>query len=155
MNENVILLAGLPGCGKTTYLCQMFTDGWLVFDDFKAMAFNDCSRFRDSRKFRTLITALRDGLKCAVADIDFCSTESRQEAERELLVEVPGVRRGWIFFENDPSACEMNIRSRNRTCFEKELGYLLKYSSSYNIPQNGVVFAVSRKSAAGGTENCC
>lgn len=154
MNKNVILIAGLPGCGKTTHLCQMFSDGWLVFDDFKARAFNDCSKFRESRKFRALTNALRDDIKCAVADIDFCRTEARHEAEHELLVEVPGVRHGWIFFENDPSACEENIRSRNRTCFENELGYLLNYSPSYNIPQDAVVFPISRKSAGGEAGNC-
>src|SRR5271167_3336935 len=52
MSEDVILLAGLPGCGKTTHLCQMCGDGWLVFDDFKAKAFCDSSAFRKSRKFR-------------------------------------------------------------------------------------------------------
>jgi hypothetical protein len=155
MNEDVILLAGLPGCGKTTYLCQMFREGWLVFDDFKAMAFNDCSKFRNSRKFRALTRALRDGLKCAVADIDFCSTESREEAERELLVEVPGVRHGWIFFANDPAACEMNIRRRNRSCFEGELDYVRRHSASYDIPQNAVVFPIGRKPSESGTGNCC
>lgn len=52
----------------------------MVFDDFKSRAFDDCSGFRNSRKFRSLISALHDGVKCAVADIDFCKTESREKA---------------------------------------------------------------------------
>jgi len=84
MSEDVILLVGLPGCGKTTYLCQMCQESWLVFDDYKAEAIGNCSAFRKSSKFEVLIRALCDGLRCAVADIDFCKTESRIEAERSF-----------------------------------------------------------------------
>ncbi len=118
MSEDVILLAGLPGCGKRTYLSQMLRDGWLVFDDFKADAFDNDSGFRKSRKFRALISALCDGLRCAVADIDFCRTESRAEAECVLLAEVPGVKSGWRFFVNNCSVCEVNIKSRNRSSLQ-------------------------------------
>lgn len=91
---------------------------------------------------RALINALRDGVKCAVADIDFCKTESREEAERVVLAEVPGATLGWHFFKNDPSACEVNIKSRNRDCLRKELGLLEQLSPSYRIPQDAAVFAV-------------
>jgi broad-specificity NMP kinase len=31
MSADIILVAGLPGCGKTTYLCEKLRrDGWLV-----------------------------------------------------------------------------------------------------------------------------
>jgi len=144
MSEGVILLAGLPGCGKTTHLCQMCRDGWLVFDDFKAEAFDDSSAFRKSRKFRTLFSALRDGLRCAVADIDFCKTKSREEEESVLLREVPVVKLEWRFFENDPSACEANIRSRNRPSLQTDLKKLYEYSALYRIPQGADVFGVGR-----------
>jgi len=142
MSENVILLAGLPGCGKTTYLCQMSQDGWLVFDDYKAKAFDDSSAFRKSRKFRALISALRNGLRCAVADIDFCKTESREEAESVLSAEVPGVKLCWRFFENDPPACEANIRSRNRPRLQTDLEKLHGYSAFYRIPQGADVLPI-------------
>jgi hypothetical protein len=146
MTENVILLAGLPGGGKTTHLCQMCWDGWLVFDDFKAEARDESPEFRKSRKFRTLISALRDGLKCAVADIDFCKTESRAEAEKVLLAEVPSVKLGWRFFANDRSACEANIRSRNRPGLQDELDKLHEYSPLYNIPQGAEVLPIGGNS---------
>jgi hypothetical protein len=144
MSEQVILVAGLPGCGKTTHLCQMLRDGWLVFDDYKAEAFEDCSKFGSSRKFLPLISALRAGLRCAVADIDFCKTDSREEAEGLLLTIVPSMKFRWLFFENDPSACEANIRSRNRVELQTELENLRRYSGSFYIPLNVEVLPVAR-----------
>jgi hypothetical protein len=144
MNEQLILIAGLPGSGKTTYLCRMLRDGWLVFDDYKAEALEDCSKFGSSRKLLPLISALRASLRCAVADIDFCRTESRHEAEDALREQVPGVSLCWHFFENDPLACEANIRRRNRDCLQRELGFLQELSPGYLIPDGAVVFAVRR-----------
>jgi tRNA splicing ligase len=146
MSEDVILLAGLPGCGKTTHLCQMCRDGWLAFDDFKANAFDDCSEFGKSRKFRALISALRDGLKCAVADIDFCKTKSREEAVSVLLAEIPGVKIAWRFFVNDPSVCEENIRSRKRPSLQIDLKKLHEYSKIYDIPHGANVLPIGRTS---------
>ena len=142
MNKEVVFLAGLPGSGKTTYLCQMCRDGWLVFDDFKAFAFEDCSKFRSSRKLNALLVAIRDGVRCAVADIDFCDTAARSEAESILRAEIPGLDVMWEFFANDRSACEANIRTRNRPCLERELDLIAKYSPSYNVPEGAVVHPV-------------
>jgi hypothetical protein len=143
--NEIVLIAGLPGCGKTTYLCEMLRDHWLIFDDFKREAFNDSSKFRDSRKFSALIQALRDQLRCVVADINFCRLDSRQEAEREVCAEVPGVRLSWRFFENDPSACEANVTARNRVCLQRELNLIGEYSPLYCIPRDAVVLPVWRK----------
>jgi hypothetical protein len=145
MNEQVILIAGLPGSGKTTYLCQMLQDHWFVFDDYKREAFGDSSEFRNSRKFRALVNALRDEVRCVVADIHFCHTESRQEAEDVLREEIPGVSIAWLFFENNPAACEANIRLRGRDCLQKELELLQELSPVYSIPQDAVPFAIPTK----------
>jgi hypothetical protein len=145
MNKEVVLLAGLPGSGKTTYLRQMCRDGWMVFDDFKALAFEDCSKFSSSRKLSALLAAIRDGLRCAVADIDFCDTDARNEAEGVLRSEISGLDVRWEFFANDCSACEVNIRTRNRSCLERELDCLAKYSRSYNIPEGAAVLPVWQK----------
>jgi hypothetical protein len=145
MNKEVVLLAGLPGCGKTACLCQMFRDGWLVFDDYKARAFEDCSKFGSSLKFLPLITALHEGLKCVVADIDFCAADARNEAEIILRAGIPGLNLRWEFFANDRTACEANVRSRNRSCLQRELDLIAKYSPSYHIPDGAVVLPVWRK----------
>jgi hypothetical protein len=144
---NIILLAGLPGCGKTTHLCRMCRDGWLVFDDFKADAHDSSSVFNKSRKFRSLVCALRDGLKCAVADINFCKAESRAEAMSTLLAEVPSIKADWLFFENCPAICEANIRDRNRASLQQDLEKLHEYSELYCIPHGAHVLPIGRERA--------
>ena len=145
MGENVILIAGLPGSGKTTHLCRISRDGWRVFDDYKAEGPD--LMFRSSPRLGDLIGALRAGLKCAVADIDFCRTRSREEAELVLFEEIRDLRLRWCFFDNDPSACEANIRRRNRSCLQDELRYLREYSPSYSIPQGADVLPVTAQNA--------
>ena len=130
----VLLVPGTPGCGKTTPLCQMCRDGWTVFDDFKANAFNHSSGFVVSRKFSALLAALRDDLRCVLADIDFCKPDPRAEAESVLRIEAPGLNLAWKFFANDSPACEANIRRRGRASLASDLENLRKYSAIYYIP---------------------
>lgn len=133
MGTDLLLIAGTPGCGKTTFLCRKCRDGWIVFDDFKANAYNHSSAFRSSRKLSALLAALRDDLKCVVADIDFCRPEARTEAESVLRSEVPRLNLTWNFFANDYAACEANIRRRDRASLASDLENLRKYSDVYLI----------------------
>ncbi len=131
---NVLLIAGFPGCGKTTYMFDLSRDGWLVFDSFKKYAFDDCSAFRKSRNFPALISALRSGVKCVVADVDFCRTESRAEADSVLRAEVPGIEINWLYFSNDRQACKANIIRRNKPSVSQQLKTLDVLSPCYRIP---------------------
>jgi len=130
----VLLIAGLPGSGKTTYLCELRRDGWLVFDNFKSHAIDDCSAFRKSRNFLTLIQALRSGVKCVVADVDFCRTESRAEADSVLRAEVPGIEINWLYFSHDRQASKANIMRRNKPALKRDLMHLKDLSPCYRIP---------------------
>jgi hypothetical protein len=125
----------------------MREEGWRIFDDFKIGT--DKLKFRTSPRFHDLIDVLRRQHKCAVADIDFCDMDARREAESDLRAEVPGLEPLWLFFENNPAACELNIRSRNRECLEEELGYLRRYSPFYQIPDGAVTLPICGKSATG------
>jgi len=79
VDETILVIAGLPGCGKTTYLDQLLKESWRTFDDFKANAYQNSPQFQKSRKYAALQAAIRDNSRCAVADIDFCKPESRAE----------------------------------------------------------------------------
>lgn len=134
MSLDVLLVAGLPGCGKTTCLGELQRDGWLTFDDFKAGAIDNSRSFHKSRRFGALLVGLRDGHRCVVADIDFCNSESRNEAENVLRAAVPGLKIRWWFFANDERSCEENIRRRSRDSLAADLRELRKYSRIYSIP---------------------
>jgi len=143
MNPSVLMVVGLPGCGKTTYLEELRRGGWSAFDDFKAGAVDDSSMFRKSRSFAALLSSLSGGGRCAVADIDFCRTEARTEAESVLRSMVSGLQMRWHFFENDERACKENIKRRNRNSREAELGKLHEYSRVYSIPRGAEVHPVA------------
>jgi len=132
MNPVVLIVVGLPGCGKTKYLEELRRDGWSTFDDFKAKAVDD--RFQSARGIEDLLLRLRSNCKCAVADIDFCKGDARDEAEEVLRAAVPSVDVRWCFFANDAQACELNIKQRNRESIDKDLEQLRRYFPLYSIP---------------------
>jgi len=140
--REILFVAGLPGSGKTTYLCQLCRDGWSIFDDFKANARCDSKKFRNARMFDELIKKLHDGLPVAVADIDFCNRESRDEAESVLREEIPDTEIQWCFFAHDVDACRKNIIRRDRPSRQDELAKLCEYSSLYCIPVGACVRAI-------------
>lgn len=144
MTSEVLLVVGLPGCGKTTHLDELQREGWIVFDDFKADAVDDSSAFRKSRHFGALLESVRQGGRCAIADIDFCKSEARAEAEYVLSAATPLVKILWVFFDNDPESCKGNINRRNRPSQETDLSKLCEYSMSYTIPEGAEVRPVAK-----------
>jgi hypothetical protein len=91
--------------------------------------------------------ALREGQKCVVADIDFCKSTSRHEAEAALREQIQALRLSWLFFENDFQACQANIRRRASLSIEDNLRALDKYLALYQIPIDGQVIPVWRPDA--------
>jgi predicted kinase len=134
MVGEVILIAGLPGSGKTVYMEPLRQAGWNIFDDFKANAYNDSSIFFHSQNYEPLLKALREGQKCVVADIDFCKTDSRNEAELVLRRQLPDVKLSWLFFANDIHACQANIKRRASRSIDDNLRALSNYCVQYHIP---------------------
>ena len=59
MVGEVILIAGLPGSGKTTYMEPLRQTGWIIFEDLKANAYRASSIFFNSRNHEALVKALR------------------------------------------------------------------------------------------------
>jgi hypothetical protein len=134
----LLLIAGLPGCGKSTYLAKLAAEEWAPFDDFKNRAHRNSRCFRESRHYTTLTAFFAEGRRCAVADIDFCRTAARSEAESVLEEDCPVGRFRWCYFAKDLAACEASIRRRNRESLENDLRELFRYSELYEIPE-GVV----------------
>lgn len=145
VTPSVLLVAGFPGSGKTTYITEMGQGGWHVLDDFKANAFDNSPEFRKSRYCASLLACLRAGGKCVVADIDFCRTEARAEAEKVLREGVPDVAITWCYFSYDVQACETNIKHRNRPSLQEDLKKLYECAAHYRIPHGADVRACYRR----------
>jgi predicted kinase len=142
MSAQIQLVAGLPGSGKTTLLSGLEKEGWLIFDDFKAGAFFDSSQFWNARRYRDLLKSLNAGGKCVIADIDFCNSAPRAEAESVILAEVPDVALSWLFFAPDVKACLVNIERRNRPSKAADIEALYRYSRLYLVPPGAKIIAV-------------
>jgi predicted kinase len=140
----VILIAGLPGCGKSTYLKSEFSaePGWKIIDDYQANARDNSKRFDHGREYEAMTSHLLSGGNCAIADIAFCRTSARTEAEETILRSVPGATIEWRFFENDPQQCRTNVILRSRDSVEKELLRIDQLSKSYVPPSGAVVLPV-------------
>lgn len=134
MTARVIFVAGLPGSGKTPYLESLRVDGWRVFDDFQADAKLNSPAFRNSRNYDDLLSALRSGQRCVVADMRFCIAAYRGQAEALLRREVPDAQVELQFFANDPQQCEANIRGNAERHPGRRLEKLNEYASAYTIP---------------------
>ena len=111
----VILICGLPGSGKTDLAYKLKKPSSIVIDDI--------ARIED----------LRDALaknpdEVIVTDPAFCNTQVRELATKKLL----GYDIEWIFFENDPVKCKVNVDHRNDGRLVK--GLIEALSKTYVIP---------------------
>jgi|WetSurMetagenome_2_1015567.scaffolds.fasta_scaffold269440_1 hypothetical protein len=138
----VILIAGLPGSGKTEYGKTLEQQGIWFISDFNKDAINDDFRFPYSQHYGELIRRLQAGETCAIADIDFCRQEAQQEAEACIRAMVKDVEIEWRCFENDPQKCLENARRRNRPTFAAEEEKIRRYSHDYKILPHQKIFPI-------------
>jgi hypothetical protein len=145
MSARVLIVAGLPGSGKTPYLGRLRAEGWEIFDDFKADAHNDSPLFKSARRYDELIEALRNGRKCVVSDLAFCRTTDRQDAEKVLRAEGGDLVLDWQFFAKDPEQCANNIRrAASSRPPEPRLAKLKEFSSLYSAPTGAALMPILR-----------
>lgn len=133
LTVGLILLGGLPGAGKSPYVCELKREGWRAFDDFQTKAQNNSSAFGASRWFNELVEALRAGQRCVVADIRVCEHSYRIDADRTIRAAVPDVDIECRLIERDVETCEANIRASNRPAgarLEKLGEYAVLYSAA-------------------------
>jgi hypothetical protein len=123
---------------------RLRTEGWEIFDDYKARARDGSVRFRAGRRYGELIQSLRDGKRCAVADMAFCRPLDREEACSNLKEEVPGIAVSWAFIKNDPQQCAENIRADERPS-ESRLAKLDEFSPQYSAPGGTILLAIIRR----------
>jgi hypothetical protein len=144
--SQVILLGGLPGSGKTTHMDQLARDGWKLYDDFQANAYDNSPRFTKARRYAELIQALRLGQRCVVSDIRFVCAGYRAEAQQALHEAVGELSLEWRLFANDAPQCAKNIQhaARQRQAAPR-LAVLQEFSKKYSLPQGVLPLPIWRR----------
>ena len=136
------IIVGLPGCGKTTLLLEMESEGFRIFDDFHANAFGDSSDVEMSQQYFPLMDALLAGRDCAVSDIAFCIPERRSALLKAIRLRFPTEPIDWIYFENSPEKCRSNIQRRNRERMDRDMKALAVFAERYVVPAGATVIPI-------------
>ena len=128
------IIAGLQGAGKSHRVDELrrVTSGICV-PDFMKDSIKHSAQFIHSQHYPQVINDLRDGKDCIIADVAFCNTGRRVEAEQVVAHDVPGVTIKCEFFENDSAKCRVNALHRNRPNVDEELQKIDDLSAEYDI----------------------
>ena len=118
MNK-VIIIAGLPGSGKTT-LISSFTktqEYKLHHDwgrDFKINNEGEVlDHFTEDDRFDTLINQISNGKDIIIEGSSFCNHRFLCEAEYHLNVRFPNIKIEKYYFENNPQDAIANVLYRD------------------------------------------
>jgi hypothetical protein len=130
------VIVGLPGSGKSYRIGELrISKSGVCVADFMKDSIGHSPRFTDSKHYPRLIMDLRDGKDGVIADVAFCDTGRRIEAEQVVTRDVPEVTIDWEFFENGQAKCRDNARRRNRSNLTEELQKIEDLTAKYYIPR--------------------
>jgi hypothetical protein len=147
----IVFIVGLPGAGKTEMIKNKdhaFLKSEIIeFDDILGCYYTGKDRedIRNATEFSKLVSSLKEGRTCCVADIQFCDRRKLINAEVAIKGAVEGrIEIAWVYFENEPEQCRKNATGRalkckkREACLPTELANIEYYSKLYVIP-DGVI----------------
>ena len=134
MGPNLIVVIGMPGAGKTTYMEQLKQSGEIsvFYDDFQADAPGKDKNPFLSKHFAALVKNLRLGKTVAVADIRYCDRRELNLLLAAVISAVPEIRIDLRYFENAADKCRANVSKRARKWTEQEFEYIDEYAAVYD-----------------------
>jgi predicted kinase len=139
----LLVLAGLPGSGKTTYAHGLLKDGLIdgFCDDYQhGLTKNPFRKFYKEDK--RLIEGLKRGETWAVADTRYCAKPERQKLILLLRRAVPELEFEFIYFDNNPEQCQRNATTRKGSLPRHEINLIYYYTENYRIPRNAKILDV-------------
>ena len=144
-DTQLVILGGLPGSGKTHYAKGLEEEGWIFYDDSQQRAAGDSPRFHASRQYEELVSRLRAGRWCIVADIRVVHDKYREDAAATLRQDLGNLLFELHLFENKPRQCAENVRkAQDGRRVESRLHAIALWSKHYSAPRNAVLHRVWR-----------
>ena len=137
MKPKLIIVIGMPGSGKTTYLERLLQNKTITefYDDYQGHTYDGQLDPRLSKYYTPLLTRLKRGKTLAVSDIRYCLHEELNRFVQAILEVAPETLLEFCYFENDPQSCKKNVKKRARTDrVERELRLIDEYAPRYTIP---------------------
>lgn len=121
----ITCVAGLPGSGKSHLLYRMSDQ----YAPLKSWVVDDITELGQLPG----VHIVHNISHLMISDPHFCISSTRQLAEK-LLMDWYQITPQWIFFENDPPQCLLNVRMRNDGRQVHSLIHAL--SKVYEIPSH-------------------
>lgn len=130
----VICIVGLPGSGKT-YLANKIKsedNSFVIFDDISLHHKNDSL---------SLIDAIKNKRNVIIIDVNFCKKYVRDLAEIKIKSIDDKAFIEWIYFENNPDKCKINIKYRSEVFGDNRnvISDIDYYSKNYQIADHGYI----------------
>lgn len=136
--ENIKLLVGMPGSGKST-LGNSISDGATLFIDDISIVTNDAKGYLsnlDTGNYSQII----------IADVFFCQTSVRENATKIIQEVFPNTPIEYVFFENSIEKCLINVAKRNENGDNRKVEELIKIlSQNYVIPEGSDVWEIKHE----------
>jgi hypothetical protein len=137
------IIVGLAGSGKSYLTKEIAAKNNIpAFDDF--LARNLIPRATESQGFCSVLVNLQRGYDCVANEVCLVHEDKRAALEKLLhSIFEDTVTVQWIFFENNPEQCKVNVRAdKVKPDPEGRVKGIEHYTKDYVIPKGADVRAV-------------
>lgn len=127
--QNIIVIVGLPGSGKTTLANKIkeVNKDYIIIDDPKNFSID-------------IEPHIVNGQNIILVDPNLCFDKNRDRLVELIKKLNPNIKIDWIFFENNPTKCLNNIHLRSDNKNVKS--FIKQFSKFYRMPENSNVFEI-------------